>query len=199
MQYNELKNKHGGMAVDTSYEDKMYRQIEKSLSNNINDKLFVPIEMMNKAEPSASEDKQEVDYPVFEYREEGPRLSRAELIIQAREACLRQMNAMESSGKIYDNYGGAPDSVNSFHGRKRISRVERLFNEEEEEAPPDELASYKSLIIRTVCAAVIFVSVFIIDKIKVDWGAFSYETIHRYVTGNNQLKVLEELLVSWLK
>ena len=45
----------------------------------------------------------------------------------------------------------------------------------------------------------VFASIFLIDKIKVDWGVFSYETIRQYVTGNNQLKVLEEILVSWLK
>ena len=34
--------------MDTNYEDKMYQQIEKSLSNNnINDKLFLPIEMIS--------------------------------------------------------------------------------------------------------------------------------------------------------
>lgn len=199
MKYNEIKNKRGGMAVDSSYEDKMYRQIEKSLSNNINDKLFIPIEMLDKAEPSSSDNSKEGDNNVYEYREEGTRLSRAELIIQAREACMRQMTSLESSGRLYDSYGGAPDTINSSYGRKRTNRVDRLFNEDDVEAQPEELASYKSLIIRTVCAVVIFLSIFIIDKIKVDWGAFSYETIRQYVTGNNQLRVLEELLVSWLK
>ncbi|NLO08248.1 MAG: hypothetical protein GX129_00030 [Clostridiales bacterium] len=212
--------------MDTSYEDKMYRQIEKSLSNNINDKLFVPIEIINRPtymgknkkkivdsisyeedivqkEPilldKPYDDKIDVGSAMVEYREEGPRLSRAEYIIQAREACLRQMNTADTSSRIYDSYGGALDSIDSSHGRKKRSKVERLFYEGEEEAPPEELASFRSLIIRTVCAAVIFLSIFIIDKVKVDWGVFSYEAIRQYVTGNNQLKALEEIIISWLK
>ena len=214
--------------MDTSYEDNMYRQIENSLSNNINDRLFVPIEMIDrptfrgksnkqsvdtisydeetvKKEPDflevykANEDRGDVGNDAVEYREEEPRLSRAEYIIQAREACLRQMSLMDSSGRPYDDYGNDLDSIYSTHERKKRSKVERLFNDTEEEVPPEELASFRSLIIRTVCAAVIFTSIFIIDKVKVEWGVFSYETIQRYVTGNNQLKVLEELIVSWLK
>ena len=214
--------------MDTSYEDKMYRQVEKSLSNNINDRLFVPIEMIDRPKYTGKDKKQIVDsvsyeedtmqkesltldtYKPYDYRgdgshaiakinEEGPRLSRAEYILQAREACLRQINSMDSPSGTYDNYGGALDSINSSNGRKRRGKVERLFNEVDEEVFPEEIASFKSLIIRTVCAAVIFLSIFVIDKIKVDWGAFSYESIRQYVTGNNQLKVLEEMIVSWLK
>lgn len=213
--------------MDTSYEDKMYRQIEKSLSNNINDKLFVPIEMIDRPEfmgknkkqivdsisyeediihKEASlldkpyDDRRVVDSAMVEYREEGPGLSRAEYIIQAREACLRQINAMDSPSRIYDNYGGTEESSYSSLGRKKKGKVERLFYEgDEEEVLPEEMASFRSLIIRTICAAVVFLSIFIIDKVKVEWGVFSYETIRHYVTGNNQLKALEEIIVSLLK
>lgn len=212
--------------MDTSYEDKMYRQIEKSLSNNINDKLFVPIEMIDRPTFMGKNKKQIVDSisyeedivnkeanlldkpyddlrnvesAMVEYREEGPRLSRAEYIIQAREACLRQMNTMDSPNRTYDNYGGTEETTYSSLGRKKKGKVERLFHEGDEEVLPEEVASFRSLIIRTVCAAVIFFSIFIIDKVKVNWGVFSYESIRQYVTGNNQLKVLEEIIVSWLK
>lgn len=189
--------------MDTGYEDKMYRQIEKSLSNNINDKLFVPIEIIDK--PKYGEDNKLVDPVSYEenaneeYRQEGPRLSRAEYILQAREACLKQINTMGSGGRIYDSYKEVDDAIYSSHGRKKRDKVERLFYAGDEEAPPEEVASFKSLIIRTVCAALIFLSIFIIDKIKVSWGVFSYETIRQYVTGNNQLKAIEEIIVSWLK
>ena len=205
----------------------MYRQIEKSLSNNINDKIFVPIEIIDKPKYKGKDREQIIDSVSYEedtvqmkpvildtyrpynrgdgnnaiaqYNEEGPRLSRAEYIIQAREACLRQMNTMDSPVRTYDNYKGALDSIYSSYGRKKRGKVEGLFNDIEEEALPEEIASFKSLIIRTVCATMVFASIFLIDKIKVDWGVFSYETIRQYVTGNNQLKVLEEILVSWLK
>ena len=190
--------------MDTGYEDKMYRQIEKSISNNINDKLFIPIELIDKPIYNGESKKKIVDSvsyeekPIDEYSQENPRLSRAEYILQAREACLRQINSMEAGGRVYDNYKEVDDAIYSSHGKKKRDKMERLFNEEED-ANPEEVASFKSLIIRTICAAVIFISIFIIDKVKVDFGAFSYETIRQYVIGNNQLKALEEILVSWLK
>ncbi|TAH66100.1 MAG: hypothetical protein EWM47_10515 [Anaerolineaceae bacterium] len=186
--------------MNTSYEDKMYRQIEKSLSNNINDKLFVPIEMVDKPVYGESDDKDAANKAIDEYKEAGPRLSRAEYILQAREACLRQMNTLDTRARMSDSYVGDESSIYSSHGRKKRGKVERLFNEgAEEENLPEEIASFRSLIIRTVCAAVIFLSIFIIDKVKVDWGVFSYESVRQYVTGNNQLKVLEEIIVSMLK
>lgn len=67
--------------------------------------------------------------------------------------------------------------------------MESLFKERgETEKLTEDIASYRSLIIRTVCAVVIFIFIFIIDKVKLDGGTFLYEAIHHYVTGNNQLK-----------
>jgi hypothetical protein len=215
--------------MDTGYEDKIYRQIEENLSNNINDKLFVPIEMINKPKYTGHNNRQIVDsvsydenkafkrpttldnhkpyddresgYKVIDdYKEEGPRMSRAEYILQAREACLRQMNAYDTSGRTNDLYTGDQEAAYSSYGRRKRSKVERLFYEsDDEEVLPEEMASFRSLIIRTVCAAVVFLAIFIIDKVKVDWGVFSYEAIRHYVTGNNQLKALEEMIVSLLK
>lgn len=242
--------------MDASYEDKMYRQIEKSLSNNSNDKLFIPIEMIDENTYKGRKSKRVVDSvsfeektvqgeePLFldssslyydsmkdnttsnnnvsnnvqnnnisssnvagnntaaieEYKEDGPRLSRAEYIRQAREACLRQMNTLNSPGRISDAYTVDEDLQISSHGKKKKDKTSRLFYEgSDEDVLPEEIASFKSLIIRTVCAVVIFICIFLIDKVKLDWGAFSHETIREYVTGNNQLKVLEELIVTWLK
>lgn len=197
--------------MNSSYEDKMYRQIEKSLSNNINDKLFVPIEMINEpkySSPSNNQIVDSVDYKPYAIENsngtiddynEVPKISRAEYILQAREACLRQMASPDISGRISDIYTGDQDDLYSSYGKRKRSKLDRLFNEGDEEVPPEEMASFRSLIIRTVCAAVVFLSIFIIDKVKVDWGVFSYETIRHYVTGNNQLKALEEIIVSLLK
>lgn len=217
--------------MDTNYEDKMYQQIEKSLSNNINDRLFVPIEMISndnptytnrkrkhvvdsvsyeegiiKDEPILARDSQEYHDRVnnnelpSDIKDAEPRLSRAEYIMQAREACLRKMNSMDTGEKTYDYYIGKEDTVNTSLGRKKRDKTTRLFNEgSEEEDYPGEIASYRSLIIRTVCAAAIFLCIFVIDKVKVDLGTFSYNTIRQYVTGNNQLKALEEIIITWLK
>lgn len=217
------------MAMDINYEDKIYNQIEKNLSNNINDKLFVPIEIiddntykgrkkktivdsvsyeenMPRDNPNSYDNRkaiyEQADNNIDGYNQGGPtpRLSRAEYIRQAREACLRQMNAGDISGRINDLYVGVDNTTNSYVGRKKKDKVDRLFQEgSDQEDYNEEFASYRSLIIRTVCALVIFLCIFIIDKIKVDWGKFSYETIRQYVTANDKLKVLEEIIVSWLK
>ncbi|NLK03544.1 MAG: hypothetical protein GX319_03925, partial [Clostridiales bacterium] len=87
-------------------------------------------------------------------------------------------------------------------GKKKRDKASRLFFEgadKEEEDNQEEFSAYRSLIIRTVCAVAIFACIFIIDKLKVDWGTFSYNQIREYVTGNNQLKTLEEIIISWIK
>lgn len=213
--------------MDTSYEDKMYRQIEKSLSDNMNDRLLVPIEMIDEDiykgrrkkrviesvsndETAIQEEPKYIDGSrVYNDRtntsidmnpEEGTRLSRAEYIRLAREACLRQMNTLDTPGIIRDVNIGEVDYDHSTNSNRKRDKVQRLFYEgSEEENLSEEIASFRSLTIRTVCAVVIFISIFIIDKVKVDWGPFSYETIRQYVTGNNQLKALEEIIVSLLK
>lgn len=219
--------------MDAGYEEKIYRQIEKNLSDNINDKLYVPIELIDKSAYSSRNnvtkslsDKNNNIYKDFQNRnnqvtdfenrdsnydwpgnqaeydrlqEDKPVLSRAEYIRLAREACLRQLYSAESSAGSGDNYAGQDEIYNPFFGKKRKEKVAKLFQDGTEDVLPDEIASYKSLIIRTVCALVIFLSIFIIDKVKLKWGNFSYETIRHYVTGYNQLDEIEEKIVSWLK
>lgn len=171
----------------------MYTQAQKSITNNLNDKLFVPIEIIDNSTYDDSNDIRIVD--AIE-----PKLSRAEYILQAREACLRQMNTLNTTSRISNLYIDDDSSAYSNNERKKRSKVERLFDEGSgEENLPGEIASYRSLVIRTVCAVVLFISIFIIDKIKLSWGTFSYESIREYVTGNNQLRALEEVIVSWLK
>lgn len=234
------------MVMEVGYEDKMYRQIEKSLSDNINEKLFVPIEMIDKSDFSGRskntntsgyksetyrnrfkyEDTAYKKEPFDENREnkmyganedwrenyentkkqedfipsqdDNPVMSRAEYIRLAREACLRQLYAMEtpvSSDSYIDE-----EIHNSFFGKKKKDKVAKLFQDGNEEVNiQEEIASYKSLIIRTICAVVIFMAIFIIDKVKLNWGNFSYETIKHYVTGYNQLAEIEEKIVSWFK
>lgn len=173
--------------MDTSYENKMYQQIEKSLSDN--DKLFVPIEILD--------ENTQVDV-VDDYKENEPILSRAEYIRMAREACLRQMDESHSSSRFSDIYDGGDYLTEPIRDRKK--RDKSLFYDgKEDEVMPEEVASYRSLIIRTICAVVIFLFIFTIDKLKVDFGSFSYETIGHYVTGSDKLKALEEILVSWIK
>lgn len=194
--------------MDTNYEDKMYQQIEKSLSNNnINDKLFLPIEIISSDDPGfkTKETKNSmgaIDEITSDNAETESKLSRAEYISQAREACLRKMSSLDSTSRIYDYSIGEENTSGSSLGKKKRDKASRLFFEgadKEEEDNQEEFSAYRSLIIRTVCAVAIFACIFIIDKLKVDWGTFSYNQIREYVTGNNQLKTLEEIIISWIK
>ncbi|NLL72569.1 MAG: hypothetical protein GX237_03485 [Clostridiales bacterium] len=188
--YNGIRSsgiEEGGITVDTSYENKMYKQIEQKLSDN--DKLFVPVEII---------DENNQIFTVDEYKEAGPKISRAEYIRMAREACLRQMDESNTSSRLNDIYYGDDKPADSLHDRQK--RARSLFSDgSDEEVLPEDVASYRSLIIRTVFALVIFLTIFVIDKLKVDMGLFSYENIRQYVTGSDKLKALEEILVSWFK
>lgn len=189
--------------MDTNYEDKMYHQIEKNLSNNMNENLFSSARTFEntKAEEqsfTASDASTENGWNLNQDIK-SPKLTRAEYIRQAREACLKAMSSQNSSGKALENIAhGDPQEIPGLPKKKRTG-MDLLFGAEDEEASLQEVASYRSLIIRTVCAVVLFLTVFLIDKFKVNWGDFSYELVREYVTGKDHLKELESLIVSWLK
>lgn len=210
--------------MDTNLEDKMYHQIEKSLSNNINDNLFssgkvyekekIPVLNSTVNQPNASiydgtDKKQEIIDSVMQDNRNQPPISRAEYIRQAREACLRQLttqNAFRVDQSLPINEEAELTTVNK--KKKYLKPLDGsdslagpLWNPStiNEDASPQEIASYRSLIIRMVCAVVIFLSIFAIDKFDIEIGKLTKELIRDYVTGNNRLQQLEEIVVSWLK
>ncbi len=199
--------------MDANVEDKIVHQIEKNLSNNINENLFGTgrlIEDKKQAEHNNSmvEDSaklREARYGLIERdREEAdaslPQLSRAEYIRQAREACLRQMNATPS---VLRGSGNAIDENELLHpaltAKKKLKEDQLLINHADEEDTVLEAAAYRSLMIRTVCAVMIFLSIFLIDKFKMKFGDFSFKTVEELVRGKDSLAALEDLIVSWLK
>lgn len=233
--------------MDTGYEEKIYRQVDKNLSDNLNDEWYVPINMPDRSAypernnsansalyknedimghkndilymdeksfassaPYGTSYKQkgniigsraesQADFSDIQDNEEKPAMSRAEYIRLAREACLRQLYTMESTSGSH-SYIGSDELNNPFSVRRKKDKVEKLFQEgRDEDVLSEELAAYKSLIIRTVCAIIIFMSIFLIDKFRVKVGNFSYETIRQYVTAFDQMEKIEEKIVSWLK
>ena len=142
----------------------------------------------------------------YEYYNPQPTLSRAEYIRQAREACLRQLNITQTSHPIYAYQEAEQnDGKKSLTEKKKVNRL-RLFGENtyteemiEQGETPQELASFRALIIRSVCAIVIFLAVFIIDKFEITIGEFTFEKVKEYVTGKDTLKALENIIVTWLK
>lgn len=133
----------------------------------------------------------EEDQPAF------PPLSRAELIRQAREACLRQMNAGPAILK-----GSAMEENELLHpalAPKKKQKEESVYRSAAEEDSALEVAAYRSLIIRSICAVMIFLSIFLIDKFKMKFGDFSFQTVEELFRGKDTLAALEDLIVSWLK
>lgn len=208
--------------MDTNIDDKMYHQIEKNLSNTIDDNLFTTGRVLFNDNKSVmgntvfdNHNSNDIEVVSKEYGEEWhaqvsiPQLPRAEYIRLAREACLRQMSA-QSLGSNYETYDMEPEIQSiDLSGRKK-PRALKLFHDGNLEAEngnnttldgntPQELAAFQSLIIRIICAFVLFISIFIINKFELKYGKINPQIIKEYVVGNDSLKVLEDIIVTWLK
>ena len=172
--------------MDNKNEDTLVRQIEENLSNQINE-----------------------NYPLFtnDYINNTPiTLSRAEYIRQAREACLRQLSNAQVYSRPYDVNYMDTETLNPEQNTNKKQKTWKLFQEGTEVAHPrsddnsaKEIASFRSLVIRMVFAVVLFVAIFIIDNFELKIGNITNEVIQEYVTGNDQLQELENILVTWLK
>lgn len=183
--------------MDKKVEDNMVQQIEKNLSSHIDETLMIP----SKEQPIVSFD---YSNPIS--------ISRAEYIRQAREACLRQLSEVQSTARTYDSYYLEPISANTGATEAGQVRHKGLFRdgygyagnkavdiELDEELARKEQAAFRFLIIRMVCAVVLFLTIFAFDKLNIKIGAFTPDKIQEYVTGKDNLKELEEILVTWLK
>lgn len=198
--------------MDTNIEDKLVHQIEKNLSNSMNENLFTggrvyeenggKEQSKSSIDTSRSKGRVHNNMTTVEHYETPPpvpTLTREQYIRQAREACLRQLDSIPSGlGNVdYSNEGKDPGL--DLLGEVKKNKVNKMFPQTSVKNSEQEAADFRSLLIRTVCCLVIFLFVFIIDKLKVQWGEFSYLVVRDYITNNDKLSVLEELIISWLK
>lgn len=200
-------------------EDKIVHQIEKSLSNNINEDLFMtgrlyedhkaPSVKSNSAlipEGRRKSSSSNGEYPLVssEHRSDSQvTLSRAEYIRQAREACLRQLSSSQVYSRPYDvNYMESDTPVLEVED-KNNSKEWGLFQKAKATNPLEEseqdIASFRSLMVRTVCAILLFVTIFVIDKFEIKVGNITHTMIQEHVSGNNTLQEVENWLVGWLE
>lgn len=212
--------------MDNKNEDTIVRQIEKSLSNNINENLFLTGRVLetqkegknsqtayrninNNQNGEPKELQSAPDYPLVsnDYISNSPvSISRAEYIRQAREACLRQMSNSQIYCNPYNSDYVEGEAIDTEHLKPKKERALRLFHEDtresaytREENTPQEVAAFRALIIRTVCAIVLFLLIFVVDKFDIVIGNITPEQIREYVTGNDSLQELEDIIVTWLK
>jgi hypothetical protein len=200
-------------------EDKIVHQIEKSLSNNINEDLFMTGRLYEDQKfPSVKsntglipEDRRKSssskeEYPLVsnEHRMDSQvTLSRAEYIRQAREACLRQLSSSQVYSRAYDvNYMENDTPVLEVED-KNNAKEWGLFQKTKATDYPEEteqdIASFRSLMVRTVCAILLFVTIFVIDKFEIKVGNITHTMIQEHVTGNDTLQEVENWLVGWLE
>ena len=138
-----------------------------------------------------------------DYINEAPMISRAEYIRQARESCLRQLSNVQLYSKPYDINYMEPDIPSEQLSDKNSHAMNLFHNAPENHTltknPEQQLASFRSILIRSVCAIILFLSIFALDKFHVKAGNVSNQVIKEYVTGNDALKDLENIIVGWLK
>ncbi len=204
--------------MDKLVEDKMVKQIEKNLSNNLNESLFMTGRLYDK-ELSADtlplvgtkEDLTQIttaeeEQPIVSFDYSNPvSISRAEYIRQARESCLRQLSTVQSTARAYDSYylDTIPQTMEPVEAGK--SKPMSLFHNDaqtqgnDEAETQQEVMAFRLLVARMVCAIVIFLSVFLIDRFDIKLGQVSSNTIQEYVTGKDAFEELENKFVTWLK
>lgn len=202
--------------MDTNMEEKIYHQIEKSLSNNFQDNLFSTGQFFDpgiqsgrsskgigdtsvSADSNIRENLQAEKDELQEYIKPLPQLSRAEYIRQAREACMRQMNSIQPLSRRAEDFIMNQEAPDIDYEHKQSRRLNLFHSDTQEKDTAEEIASFRSLMIRSICAIIIFISIFVIDKFEIKWGDFTYETIREYVMGNDKMQELETWIVSWLK
>lgn len=207
--------------MDSRYEDNMLSQIEQNLSNNISENLFLTgkvfensksltkkkyLQEQEQAKENTNTDDREYPLVSTDYINNTPAaVSRAEYIRQAREACLRQLSNNQLYVKPYElnfpdpNTDAADTGHNKRTGRIRLFSLGSHYTGDSEEDNPQEIAAFRALIIRTVFAIVLFISLFVLDKFKINLGKITYSMIREYISGSDALKALEDVIVAWFK
>lgn len=119
--------------------------------------------------------------------------SRAEYIKLARESCTRNLNApswnSKNNGKMKDENKNI--KFNLF--KKRDTADYYNFTEGEFDIPS---GSMRVFLIRAICAFMLFLTVFIIDKLNIEFKGISSNFIRQLVSSNQGIEDAENFLVS---
>lgn len=240
--------------MDNKSEESMVRQIEKNLSQNMNDNLFLvgkdsegrmnqqqnSLVVSNKtSKPGAMNairveetyfnrnnkvrkdvSIQDPEFPLVSYdhiTDSLSTVSRAEYIRQAREACLRQLSDIQVYSKPYDVHYMNPETPVAEESVPKKVKTWNLFREghvergvednrhladasnRTEDGTPQELSAFRFLVVRMVCAVVLFLTVFVFDKLELRIGNLSNEKVQEYITQNDVMDEIEDYIVTWIK
>jgi hypothetical protein len=129
----------------------------------------------------------------MENQEELMTHSRAEYIRLARESCTRNLGA-NHSGKNNNQY-------KELQKEQKRALSTYVKTETYQTTVPGEdtilpVIHFKPILIRVICCALIFLSVFIIDKFDITIKNFTSATVEEYITSNAGIEEAQNFLVS---
>ena len=128
----------------------------------------------------------------MENQEELMDYSRAEYIRHARESCTRNLGSSHS-GKNNNQYKELQkEQKRALSAYAKTDTYQTLPGEDF--AMP--VFHYKSILIRVICCALIFLSVFIIDKFDISVKKFSSDTVKEYISSNEGIEEAQNFFVS---
>lgn len=129
----------------------------------------------------------------MENQEELMDYSRAEYIRLARESCTRNLGS-NHSGKYSNQYKELQREQ-----KKALSAYTKT-EINHQSLPGDDYAlpvfHYKTLLIKIICCALIFLSVYIIDKFDISYKNFSSTTVKEYISSNEGIEEAQNFFVS---
>jgi hypothetical protein len=129
----------------------------------------------------------------MDHQEDFSTPSRAEYIKLARESCTRNLNApswsSKNNGKMKDE---DKESRFSLFKKKDIPDY-YSFTQGEFDIPN---SSMRLFLIRAVCAFMLFLTIFIIDKLNIEFKGISSKSIKQLVSSNQGIEDAENFFVS---
>ncbi len=129
----------------------------------------------------------------MENQEELMDYSRAEYIKLARESCTRNLG-MNHAGKNSNQY-------KELQREQKRALAAYAKTESYHDALPGEnytlpVIHYKTLLIKVICCALIFLSVFILDKFDITYKNFSSNTVKEYISSTGGIEEAQNFFVS---
>lgn len=119
--------------------------------------------------------------------------SRAEYIKLARESCTRNFNSPGSNSKNNTKMKGENKNTRFNLFGKRETTDYYDFTQGEFDLSN---GSMKVFLIKTICAFMLFLTVLLIDKLKIEFKGISSNSIENLVSSNEFIEDAENFLVS---
>ncbi|WP_313128729.1 hypothetical protein [Anaerocolumna sp.] len=129
----------------------------------------------------------------MDHQEDFSMPSRAEYIKLARESCTRNLNAPSLNSKNNNKMKDENKDLRFNFLKKKDTSDYYDFSQGEFDIPNSTMRIF---IIRAICAFMLFLTVFVIDKLKIEFKGISSNTIKESVSSNQGMEDAENFFVS---